>query len=99
MSEQSEQAGPRLVRMHIGQDEHGLGGFLLMGRLVDENNNYFAVEPMAILVRKGDVGQMDAVPPGTTADEALRIISVGRESYLGKTQPMPIDSCRLLEDH
>ena len=74
-----------MIRVHIGQDAHGQGGFIAMGSVIDENDHVLVINPEAFLLVKNDVGSIEELPPGSTVEEALRVVQVGRESYVGKT--------------
>ncbi len=76
-----------MVRVHIGQDSHGHGGFIAMGSVIDENDHVLVIRPAAFLLVKNDVGSLEELPEGSQVEEALRTVQVGRESYLGKTAP------------
>lgn len=87
-----------LVRVRIGQDAHGQGGFTAMGRVVDENDHVLVVRPEVFLLVKNDVGSIDEMPKDAQVEEALRTVQVGRESYLGKTTPYVITSLSMDEE-
>jgi len=74
-------------------------GFTFMGKLVDENNTFYAIEPLVLILQKKDIDHMEELPVDTSKNNALRTVSVGRESYLGKTQPFTVESLKLNEEH
>ena len=81
-----------MVRVHIGQDRHGHGGFIAMGPVVDENDHVLVIDPLVFLLVKNEVGSIEELPDGTDVTEALRTVQVGRDSYLGKTTPLIVTS-------
>lgn len=73
-------------------------GFTFMGKLIDENNTFYAIEPLVLVLQKKDIEHMEELPHDTKKDAALRTVSVGRESYLGKTKAFTVESLKLLEE-
>ena len=74
-------------------------GFTFMAKLIDENNNFYAVEPIAMILPKKEIDQMEELPPETVKESSLRTVSVGRKSYLGQTTPFPVKSLEIQEEH
>ncbi len=81
-----------MIRVHIGQDRHGHGGFIAMGKVVDENDHVLVMSPEGFLLIKNEVGSIEELPDDSEVADALRIVQVGRKSYLGKTTPFSIQS-------
>ncbi len=87
-----------MVRVRIGQDSHGHGGFTAMGSVIDENDHVLVVKPEAFLLVKNDVGSIEEMPEGSVVEEALRTVQVGRESFVGKTTAFVITMVAMEEE-
>lgn len=86
-----------MVRIHMGQDAHGQGGFVVMGTVIDENNHVLVVDPLAFLLVKNDVGSIEELPDGSVVQDALRTVQLGRESYHGTTTPLIVTQVGLAD--
>lgn len=85
------------IRVHIGQDSHGHGGFVAMGQVIDENDHMLVMDLQVLLLVKNDVGSIEELPEDSKPENALRVVQVGRESYLGKTTAIAVDSVDFAE--
>lgn len=88
-----------MVRVRIGQDAHGHGGFIAMGRVIDENDHMLVLSPEAFLLVKNDMGTIEELPDDAKVENALRTVQVGRKSYLGQTKAVAIQRVGVVEAH
>ncbi len=84
------------MRVHIGQDRHGHGGFVAMGEVIAENDHVLVITPTAFLLIKNEVGTIEELPRDSLVENALRTVQVGRESYLGKTREYIVKSVEMV---